>query len=177
MSWNYKRGNFKRAKSKMKWGKVTGALHVCGLPNAGPCVYSLENLPPFSDPMSSSIHNFLLLELSCLVGNKFQLFPMVLLHSWRTLALLKVGSTGFPLSAYNSIHWWYPNPHIPASASLCLRTFFFFFVPWEHSIHLKGRWEWQRKNALQRATLNSDWWKLVSNPKSLSVVVILKLEF
>lgn len=110
-------------------GKSHGALCVCGQPNAGPCVCSLENSPPFSDPMSSSTpNNFLLLEVSCLVGDKFQLFPMVLLHPWKTLALPKVGSAGCPLSASNSIHCRCPHPHIPASVSLCLRGFFVFFV-------------------------------------------------
>lgn len=130
-------------KSK-KWkemGKSHSALCVCGLPNAGPCVCSLENSPPFSDLMSSSStpNNFLLLELSCLVGDKFQLFPMVLLHPWKTLALPKVGSASYPLSAYNSIHCRCPHPHIPATVSLCLRVFCFCFFVCLENIPSTGR--------------------------------------
>lgn len=45
---------------------------------------------------------------------------------------------------------------IPASVSLCLRASF-----GDRSIHLQGRWERRRINALQREALNSDWWEQV----------------
>lgn len=150
MHWNYKIEHFKEQKVKGN-GEKSLVLWVCGSPMLVRVCWRIHHLS----------------QIPCLVAHP------ATSYSWSCPAWWMINSSYFPwFSFIHGKHWLCrelvtaytvnAHPHIPASASLCLRAFFFFFLPREHSIHWKGRWEWQRMNALQGATLNSDWWKLVS---------------